>query len=209
MQVFMEDVSNNLSKSEIKCSQEDFEKQFSWIREYGSDIKSYADMMSVVGFFRHTIRLGGIYQGIEDDLSEALMKTPLTPRSSQIAGRLLDFIKEQEALVQKGQNLLGSTEVLESVFGKLKTLANFHGMQGFNSLVLGAAACLGKTDMELVKNSMEQVPIRLVDQWEKENIGKTLLSKRRKALPSVTLGIRKKCLELVAKFKHSLSRKGE
>jgi hypothetical protein len=183
MQVFMEDVSGNLSRSEIKCSQEDFENQFSWVRKYYSDIKSYADMMSIVGFFRHTIRLGGIYQGIEADLSEVLMETPLTPQSSQIAGRLLDFVKEQEALVQKGKNLLGSTEVLESVFGKLKTLADFHGMKGFNSLVLGAAACLGKTDLKLVKSAMEQVPIRLVDKWEKENIGKTLLSKRRKALP--------------------------
>ncbi len=206
MQVFMEDVSGNLSKSGIKCSQKCFEDHFSWVSEYDSEIKSYADMMSVVGFFRHTIRLGGIYQGIEVDLSEVLMNTPLTPRSSQIAGRLLDFVKEQEALVQKGKNLLGSTEVLESVFGKLKTLANFQGMKGFNSLVLGAAACVGKTDLQLVKSAMEQIPIKLVNQWEKENIGETLLSKRRRALPSTTLCINTKCLEMVAKLQHFLPR---
>ena len=89
---------------------------------------------------------------------------------------------------------------------KLKTLANFQGMKGFNSLVLGAAACVGKTDLQLVKSAMEQIPIKLVNQWEKENIGETLLSKRRRALPSTTLCINTKCLEMVAKLKHFLPR---
>jgi hypothetical protein len=53
---------------------------------------------------------------------------------------------------------------------------------GFTSLVLGAAACVGKVDVDVVKAAMQTVTIADVDEWTRNQMGVTLLSKRRRAL---------------------------
>jgi hypothetical protein len=55
---------------------------------------------------------------------------------------------------------------------------------GKTSLILGAAACVGKVDSDVVSAAMRQVSITDVNAWTKQQLGLTLLSKRRKALGS-------------------------
>ena len=71
---------------------------------------------------------------------------------------------------------------IHSLFGKLKSLEQDQSKGGFTSLVLGAAACVGKVDADVVGVAMRQVGTADVDAWTKEQMGLTILSKRRKAL---------------------------
>jgi hypothetical protein len=45
---------------------------------------------------------------------------------------------------------VGSSEVIESLFGKLKSLEQDQSKEGFTSLILGDAACVGKADADIV-----------------------------------------------------------
>ncbi|MCE2983927.1 MAG: hypothetical protein LW832_10240, partial [Parachlamydia sp.] len=44
------------------------------------------------------------------------------------------------------------------------------------------AACVGKIDVEVVKKAMVKIRTKDVDEWTREQMGETLLSKRRKSL---------------------------
>ena len=97
---------------------------------------------------------------------------------------LIDFFHEQSKVVPVGQVWVGSSEIIESLFGKLKSLEQDQSKGGFTSLVLGVAACVGKVNGDIVSAAMRQVSTADVDAWTKERMGSTLLSKRRKAIGS-------------------------
>jgi hypothetical protein len=97
---------------------------------------------------------------------------------------LIDFLHEQSKVVPVGQVWIGSSEIIESLFGKLRCLEHDQSKGGFTSLVLGAAACVGKVDVDVVKAAMQQVKTTDVAAWTRDQMGTTLLSKRRQALGS-------------------------
>jgi hypothetical protein len=72
----------------------------------------------------------------------------------------------------------GSTEILESSFGKLKSLEGSQSKSGFTSFMLVWAARFGITTTDTVKAAMLATPTKLVHHWVRENLGLTVQSKR-------------------------------
>jgi hypothetical protein len=78
-----------------------------------------------------------------------------------------------------GERLPGSTEVLESCFGRFKILEKDQAQGGFTSLLLGFGAFFSEATIEKVLEAMSRVPTKAVWQWCAEHLGKTLFSKRK------------------------------
>ena len=113
------------------------------------------------------------------NLEKSLRNKALRDRTVEITEN-----RDQWKVIPVGQVWVGSSEILESLFGKLKSLEQDQSKGGFTSLVLGAAACVGKVDADTVSAAMRQVSTGDVDAWTKEQMGPTLISKRRKSLGS-------------------------
>ena len=77
---------------------------------------------------------------------------------------------------------MGSSEIIESAFSKLKLLDRECGNSGFTSSVLGLAACFGKTDYKSVAKSFEECDYKDVEAWGKKYVGETIQKKRRRVL---------------------------
>lgn len=162
------------------------EKYCGWIRQYKKIIERLKQLNCISQKAREHIREHGLYANSEEQLDIALDKvTELFSFDLEVceyAGELIDFVREQSKLVPTGQVWIGSSEIIESLFGKLKCLEHDQSKGGFTSLVLGVAACVGKLDTDVVMTAMKHVKTADVDAWTKEQVGTTLLSKRRKAL---------------------------
>src|SRR5207249_3566830 len=82
----------------------------------------------------------GLYTAADADL-RAVLPGPLLHGSSRLlASALVGFVAEQSAKARPGERLVGSTEVLESGFAKLKNLEKGQARGGFTGLVLGWGA---------------------------------------------------------------------
>ena len=158
----------------------------SWILQYEELMEQLNQMNLISQKVRHHIREHGITNNTGDQidriLEEALALSRFNIQACEYAGQLIDFCKEQAKIVPIGQVWIGSSEIIESLFGKLKTLEQDQSKGGFTSLVLGAAACVGKVDAHIVQAALRQIKTTDVDAWADEQIGPTLLSKRRCAL---------------------------
>ena len=95
---------------------------------------------------------------------------------------ILAFIGEQEAAakLQPNERLPGSTEALESLFGKLKNIEGDHASQGFTPLILAAPAALGETSIDVVNAAMNTTKTHNVSHWIRQHLGDTLGSMRRR-----------------------------
>jgi hypothetical protein len=77
---------------------------------------------------------------------------------------------------------LGSSEILESLFGKFKYIEGDQASSGLSSLVLSIPALVGKLDEFVVRKALETVSCADINEWIEQNMGQTFLSQRRKAL---------------------------
>ena len=163
-----------------------------WICQHKRLIEKLRQLDFVSRHTRQYIREHGINsvsgEHLEIVLNAALKSSKFHMAACEYAGQLIDFMHEQSKVVPDSQTWIGSSEVIESLFGKLKCLEHDQSKGGFTSLVLGIAACVGKIDVDVIKTALIQVRTKDVEEWAREHIGETLLSKRRKSLG----GLRKK-----------------
>src|SRR5262249_4771147 len=103
-------------------------------------------------------------------------------QGGQLGGQILDFLLEQAVKVPENEVWIGSSEVLESLYGKLKYLEQDQSRSGFTSLVLGVTACLGQLNTEIVTQALTITKGQDVIDWERDNLGVSLQAKRRQAL---------------------------
>lgn len=162
------------------------EKYCGWIRQYQELLERLKQMALISQQVRQHIREHGICVTtggqIDTLLEKAMELSNFNEQACEYAGMLIDFFQEQSKVVPVDQVWVGSSEIIESLFGKLKSLEQDQSKGGFTSLVLGIAACVGKVDADIVSAAMRQISTTDVNTWVKEQMGPTLLSKRRKTL---------------------------
>lgn len=161
------------------------EEYCGWLHSYQALIERLRQFTVIGGHVRQYVREHGLRRNTGDEirflLEELSQFFPFDCSACQFIGKIMDFFDEQCKVVPKGEIWIGSSEIIESVFGKLKRLEGDHSKGGFTSLVLGVAACVGQTDVGIVRAAMEQVSNSEVNKWTREQLGITLLAKRRKA----------------------------
>lgn len=109
------------------------------------------------------------------------------------ANKIINEFKEQllsylERLLSielkiKSSKLLGSSDILESCFGKYKSFINANPSIGITDLCLSIAAITSnyRSENEILK-AMETVKTKDLMMWKEKNIGKTLLSRRKEVI---------------------------
>ena len=89
-------------------------------------------------------------------------------------------MKAECSQVDSDCRIPGSTEILESSFGKLKEIEGDQTRSGFTSLILVWAALFGVTTAEIIRTALTEVPVKLVKNWVSDHLGATIQSKRAK-----------------------------
>lgn len=94
---------------------------------------------------------------------------------------LVCFVASQGKQTKRGERLPGSTEVLESCFGKMKVLEKQQSRGGFTNLVVSFGAMLADTTTKVIQAALENSSTKDVYKWCKDHLGTTLFGKRKLA----------------------------
>jgi hypothetical protein len=129
----------------------------------------------------------GIYRGVEQDLRGQLPRTFAHSSTATLAEELVAFVAAQAMPMKHGERFPGSTEVLESCFGKLKVLEKQQSQGGFTSFMVSFGAMLAETTATAVHAAMKHSRTQDIYQWCKDHLGTTLFAQRKLAFaPSAT-----------------------
>jgi hypothetical protein len=85
---------------------------------------------------------------------------PKSERARKLRQRLLEFLRDQARQTAKGERLLGSSEVLESIIGELKKLAGECGHHGLTGMVLGIGELVGTITVATAQAALKAIPNR-------------------------------------------------
>lgn len=161
------------------------EKHCGWLVNYRELIEQLKQFDLIGKHVRQHVREYGLSantgQQVEALLDEAMRDVPFNEPACQYAGELIDFLTTQGSRVNPGETWIGSSEIIESLFGKLKFMEQHHHKGGFSSLVLAMAACVGSLEPSVIQAAMLETRNRDVEKWTKNWVGTTILAKRRRA----------------------------
>ena len=131
------------------------------------------------------IKFAGIYPGCHIDLAKQLDMELTTRRANNVRNELVCFVEQLSLDARDGERLLGSSEIIESVIGKLKSLEQDQSGSGFTGMLLSLPAMLSRTTQDVIQKALESVPTKKVFGWVKENIGRSVQSKKKEVLSIV------------------------
>jgi hypothetical protein len=163
------------------CTAQRLEQQFGWLQDYREALTEWSEALAVTGAAEQFVRTEGLYQGASGELAEILEPLARNDHTRSLRDELVAFVDGESNKARAGERLPGSTEVLESCFGKLKSLERDQRRSGFTGLVLSLGAIVSKTTTEVVQKALEMTKSKDVLQWCQEKLGETVQSKRKHA----------------------------
>ena len=171
-------------KADTRESYEKIKLKLGWLSQYREPLKAWDEICQVTITAESFVRKQGLWNGCDVDLSKRFDFAISSPTAIQIREQLLAFVKNESLKAKPNERLLGSSEIIESAFGKMKRLEHDQAKSGFTGLILGTAAIVSHTTQEVVTKAMETVPTKKVIEWIKDKLGQSLQSKRNIAFSS-------------------------
>lgn len=148
-----------------------------WLVGFRTEVADWSACQATIEAALDFVRCRGLYVGAGLDLA-ARLPTVSGPAAA-LREELIDFVTRQSSRARVGERLPGTTEVLESCFGRLKALEDGQSKSGFTGLVLSLGAMVGKLEPATVQAMLERVRVRDVIAWCREKLGASIQSRRR------------------------------
>ena len=162
------------------------ESRYGWLRDYRSSIEKWSRWEATVRASVSYVRTRGLSVDSESELREHLSKLPSELYDETLATELISFVRESSAAAKPGECLVGSTEVLESLFGKWKTLERQESQSGITGLILSLGALVGAWPSYRIQTALEATPVKHVVNWCQKHLSSSVQSQRRIALSEPT-----------------------
>ena len=161
-------------------SMERVRAKLGWLVEFREALAEWSQWHEVIEAALNFVRCRCLYVGAGVDMAAAL---PAVSASTVIELReeLIRFVTVESSKARIGERLPGTTEVLESCFGKLKGLEDGQSKSGFTGLVLSLGAIVSKRTIETTGEALERCRVRDVWDWCREKLGVSVQSLRKQA----------------------------
>lgn len=159
-------------------SAEDLETKLGWLREFRPALRVWSQYAAVIETALEFVRCEGLTPQSGPALREMLDALYLDPPARTLAIELATFVRGEAAKAAPGERLPGSTEVLESCFGKLKALEQHQSRSGFTGLILSLAALVSQTTPDVIGEALTTIRTQDVRDWCRNLLGPSVQSLR-------------------------------
>lgn len=161
------------------------EEAVGWVRQYRQEIEQWRQWVEVGTITEQFVKTHGLAAGGVEQLQPQLAAAGTLPRTQQLGAEFIQFVREEEAKAKAGERLVGSSEVIESIFGKWKRLEGEQARSGLTGLVLALGALVAPTTAEVITQALTTVPTKTVLTWCRDKLGKTVQATRRALFASL------------------------
>jgi len=168
----------NLQKTKVKTEDEiKLEGVIADIAKFEKSIEIWVEMVTVFQLIERFMNIHNLQQDSYEkfyELHGRKLQTLKTDEARGFAMQILSFIKEQQEVCNQNERLLHSSQLIESLFGKLKFLEKEQSKSSFTNLILSIGAIVSKKTPAILTKSLESVNVDKIKKWTKEKIRTTI-----------------------------------
>lgn len=168
-------------RSDLGFDPVQLDQKFGWLRDYAPAITQWQATLDVLEMVTGYVRQHGYHQGAATKLRNIILPLPSSSPAERVAEKLITFVEAQSALAREGEQLMGSSEVLESLIGTGKRLEGQQSKSGFTKMILGMAAAVVTPTEAFIREALETVLTKHVIAWTNKHLGPSVQSLRRLA----------------------------
>jgi len=154
-------------------------EQYRWLHESRESLANWTSEHAVAEATVRHVCAHGLNQDTATELDTLWSKLERTPGTHDVAAQLKAAVRTEAQQARAGESLVGSTEVLESTFGKLKRLEHSYSGDGFTPLCLALGAIVGERSEDQVREALDAVPKKKAESLAKTLFGTTVQMFRR------------------------------
>lgn len=159
----------------------EFKRLFGWLDAYQDELSEYCLMMHMGQETCRIIKQSGIGSESLGACRQMLNEIGRGQRLRRHASGIREYLNEVESKLRPGERLLGSSDIIESIFGKYKQLLERSPQKAITRLILAIGALTSKRTPDLVRRAMEAVDMKSVENWFSKYIGQSARSLKQQA----------------------------
>jgi hypothetical protein len=173
----------NLRKSKSKTEDEiKLESVIVDIAKFKESIEIWTEMVMVFQLIERFMNIHNLQNDCYEkfyELHGIKLQKLKTDEARGFAIQILSFIKEQQEVCTQNERLLHSSQLIESLFGRLKFLEKEQSKSNFTNLILSMGAMVSKSTPTILRKALERVNVNMIYQWTKEKIGITIQAQKK------------------------------
>lgn len=159
------------------------EEKLGWLREHQEDVRQWRYFQKVVKCAEAEIKHNGLRCSSQRRIQQALQADkPVTERERLFLREVLKLVHREGGKVPARQHYVGSTDVLESLFGKYKELAEHGPCREITANVLMIPLFATALTAPLLRQALESVHEQDVRLWVEQQLGASPQKKKRAVL---------------------------
>jgi hypothetical protein len=164
-------------------------EKLGWLEEFADDVAEWSQLQQVSDVAVTLVNCQGVCRGVARALAGQYRQLDgLGAGARRLAAELVRFVRSGESKARPGERFPGSTEVLESCFGKFKQVERQQSRGGFTQLLLGFGAMLAELTTDTVRDALAASRTADVREWAARTLGVTLFAQRKQAFAGATEG---------------------
>jgi len=147
---------------------------YGWLLEYEEDLAGWREQYDLVHKTIDRVRLHGLNAGTQEELEKEWGTVSERTGTQMTRGHMRRYVSSNVRKAKAGETLVGSSEVLESAFGKMKAKAGESGKGELTGMAMSLGAILGKHDEAGVREALDAVPQKKAEGMISRLLGPTL-----------------------------------
>ncbi len=155
-------------------------EKLKWIKKYKLLIQELSGMNEIISEIEKIIKSTGICK-LSVKKCNQLLKKLISKKGIELKRQLNDYFKSSEYLLRATKNILCTSDILESAFGKYKNYVSNNPMAGITNLILCIAAFTSSLTDDDIKRALEETKKNDIKNWTIKNIGSTIFQQRKEA----------------------------
>jgi len=156
-----------------------FYAKFAWLFNYEQDIHSYTEIVTQIRSVQIQLKTQGLHSESCQEWLKTISTNSFTPKGQKFQDKIIEYLTFEANQIPRDQVLLGTSDVIESLFGKYKLFAARRPLKDIGTSILLIPLFTLKITSSLVKQAMESIRFIDVDSWTKSVFGSSMLSQRR------------------------------
>ena len=140
-------------------------------------------MLSLVRTLQDQLKHDGLSEHSLPDFLERIQpqEQDWSERTQGFKAQLIHYLEHETQAIPAETSWLGSSDIIESLFGKYKLFSSKSPLKHMGHLLLSLPLLTANLSTKLVTKALETVSFDDVQQWYHENFGVSPLAKRRQA----------------------------
>lgn len=159
-----------------------FIEKLGWLSDYEEKINTWAEIVYLIHLVEKQVKCEGLSQESKKIFEENSKEIGLNNKRVQnFKKQIIDFLSEEGAKIPDEQSFLGTSDIIESTFGKYKYFSSRNPLKEVGKMILTIPVFIGKKTGKYIKTALENVTSDSLEEWAKDTFGQSNLSKRRQA----------------------------